>query len=317
MKVAQVTSWGTAPTCQTVPDLPPPSPTQMQLTVLTVGIPRVVQIRATGKHPSVFDSPLPFDPSIDGVGRDDTTGDVYFIHPLAAPLLAERANVERHHLVKLAPGADPVSVAALANPMSSSWMALRRRAIGGCTGRTVLILGATSASGRTAALVARSLGAARIVGLSRREETLETVDGLDERVILREPFVLPPSAGPIHIILDYVGGSAAAGILQNAEVEPGENLQYIQVGGLASEDTHMLQVLPPYLINTKPICIMGSGLGSVRLQDLKDEMPDMVRAMMQMPSPFELETVSLSNIQSVWDSANASKRLVVIPTAKD
>ncbi|KAI9037498.1 NAD(P)-binding protein [Aspergillus affinis] len=317
MKAAQVTSWGTAPQCRTVSDLLPPSPTQVQLSVLAVGVPRVVQIRATGKHPSVFDSPLPFDPSIDGVGRDDETGDLYFIHPLAAPLLAERANVERHNLVKLAPNADPVGVAALANPMSSSWIALRRRAIGGCLGRTVLILGATSASGRAAALVARFLGAARIIGLSRREDTLATVEGLDERVVLRESFVLPSRVGPVHIILDYIGGSAAANVLQSAEVVPGENLQYIQVGGLASDDTHMLQLVPPYLINVKPICIMGSGLGSVRLQDLKDEMPDMVGAMMQMQPPFEVETASLSRLQSVWGSANASKRLVVVPTARE
>lgn len=317
MKVVQVTSWGSAPQCRTIPDLPPPSPTQVQLSVLAVGVPRVVQLRATGKHPSVFDSPLPFDPSIDGVGRDDATGDVYFIHPLAAPLLAERANIERHHLVKLAPDADPVSVAALANPMSSSWLALRRRAFGGCEGRTVLIIGATSASGRTAALVARFLGAARIVGLSRREETLEAVEGLDERVILSEPFVLPPTVGPVDIVLDYVGGSAAAAVLQSAEVAPGGNLQYIQVGGLASEETHLLRLLPPYLINIKPICIMGSGFGSVRLQDLKAEVPDMVRAMMQIKPPFLLQTAPLSSVQSVWDSANVSKRLVVVPTARD
>jgi NADPH:quinone reductase-like Zn-dependent oxidoreductase len=315
MKVAQVTSWGSPPEYMSGPDLPPPSSTQLQLKVVAVGVPRVVQIRAACKHPSAFDAALPFDPSIDGVGLDEATGDLYFINPLAAPLFAERANVDSSQLMKLEPGADPVTVAALANPVSSSWMALRCRAVGGCQGRTVVIVGATSASGRAAAIVARSLGAARVVGLSRSEDTLAAVEGLDDRVLLRDPFVLPQSVGPVHIVLDYVGGPAAVGLLQTAEAEPGENLQYIQVGGLAGQETHMLQLLPPHLINLKPICIMGSGMGSFSKQDLKKEMPGLVSTITKMKRPFEIFTAPLTDVQSVWESENAAKkRLVLVPS---
>lgn len=104
-------------------------------------------------------------------------------------------------------------------------MTLRCRVIGGCQGRTVLIIGATTASGRCAAIVACSLGATRIIGMSRNEETLAAVEGLDDRVVLQGPFALPPSVGPVHIILDYIGsGPAASGILQTAQSAYGENL---------------------------------------------------------------------------------------------
>jgi hypothetical protein len=120
MKGAHVTTWGNAPKYIDVPDLPPPSSTQLRLKVLAAGVPRAVQGRAARLHHSAFDQPLPFDPSIDGVGRDEETGDLYFIDSLAAPIFSEYANVERIQLFPLNRTADPVAVAALANNTQSS-----------------------------------------------------------------------------------------------------------------------------------------------------------------------------------------------------
>ncbi|PGH18129.1 hypothetical protein AJ79_00757 [Helicocarpus griseus UAMH5409] len=316
MKAARVSSWGSPPEYMSVPDLPPPSPTELQLKVLAVGVPRVVQARAAQKHSSASNAQLPFDPSIDGVGLDEASGELYFINPLAAPLFAERANVDRSQLMKLEPGTDPITVAALANPVSSSWMALRCRALGGCKGRTVLIVGATSVSGRAAAIVARMLGAKRVIGVSRNENTLAAVEGLDDRVLLQDGPTLSKSVGPVHILLDYVGGAAAVDLLRTAEVQPGENLQYISVGSLSGQKNSMLRLLPEGLIDMRPICIMGSGMGSFSKQDLLREMPELVRAIMKMKSPFDIRTASLAEVRSVWDSDEVkSKRLVVVPNS--
>jgi NADPH:quinone reductase-like Zn-dependent oxidoreductase len=314
MNAVRVTSWTAPPEHISVPSPPAPSPSQLQLKVLSVGIPPVVRLRARGLHPTVRNAVLPFDPSIDGVGQDGATGDLYYITPLAAPLLAERANVERCQVVKLEDGVDPATVAGLMNPVSSSWMALRCRVNGGCQGRTVVIVGATSASGRAAAIVARYLGARRIIGISRNQETLAGVEGLDDRVLLSTPFVLPPDIGPLHIILDYVGGTIAAKVLETAEVEPGIELQYIQVGGLAAEETPMLKLLPPHLISSKPICIRGSGMGSFTKQDLKNEMDGLIGLITKMERPFEILGIPLSDVQSAWKSEEVKpKRLVVLP----
>ncbi|KAH8686293.1 hypothetical protein BGZ61DRAFT_495019 [Ilyonectria robusta] len=311
MKAARVTSWGSPPEYVTVPDLPAPSANELQLKVLAVGIPRVVRGRAAGKHPSAFKASLPYDPSIDGVGLDEATNERYFITVSPAPLLAERVNINRSQLVKLDAAADAVTVAALANPAASSWLALRCRAVGGCVDRTVAIIGATSASGRIAVSVARSLGAARVVGLARNEEALAAVEGLDERVVLTSPLVLPQSVGPVDIVIDYVGGPTAVELLQAAEIKRGENLQYIQVGGLAGCENH---VLPARLINLKPIRIMGSGLGSVNREEIERETPELLALISKMKPPFEIISAPLADVGSIWESEDAKeKRLVLVP----
>ncbi|KAJ3544528.1 hypothetical protein NM208_g2989 [Fusarium decemcellulare] len=311
MKAARVTSWGSAPEYMDVPELPAPAANELQLKVLAAGVPRVVQARAAGKHPTAFNSSLPYDPSIDGVGLDEATGDKYFINSLGAPLFCERANIDKAQLIKLNADADPVSIAALANPTMSSWLALQCRAIGGCKDRTVAIIGATSASGRAAALVARALGAARVVGISRNEETLAAVDGLDDCVELKSPLVLPPSVGPVHIVLDYVGGKAGVELMRAAEIEPGENLQYIQVGGLSGEEN---MVIPARLLNIKPIRVMASGIGSVSKQELNREMPGLVNVIANMKRPFEVHAFSMADVEAVWESKETrDKRLVLVP----
>ncbi|KAK4041316.1 hypothetical protein C8A01DRAFT_14889 [Parachaetomium inaequale] len=312
MKVARVTAWGSAPEYSDAPDLPAPSPSQVQVKVVAVGAPPVVRGRALGKHSSAGGAALPFDPSMDGVVQDEATGDLYYATPMAAPLFAERANVDRHTLVKLAPGADPITVAALVNPVASSWMALRCRAIpGSYEGATVLVLGATSTSGRAAIAVARSLGAGRIIGMSRTEATLAAVPDLDERVVLQDPFTLPASLGPVHIVLDFVGGRAAAGVLQAAQIEPGKDLQYIHVGDLARDENFEVS---GRLLNSKPVRITGSGMGAWGKMEIKKEIGGLLGAVVKMPRPEGLVTAKLADIQTVWDSEEAKgKRLVLTP----
>lgn len=324
MRCARVTSWGSPPEYVKVPALPPPLPTQLQLKVVAVGVPNAVRARAARKHSSSMGAGLPFDPSIDGVGLHEATGDLYYVayRPTgsspsagAGVLLAERANVDRSQLVRLDGGADPAAVAALVNPVASSWLALRCRAAWGCEGRTVLIVGATSCSGRAAVAVARELGAARVVGMSRSWETLDMVPGLDDRVVLREDpdrgVVMPERVGPVHVVLDYVGGRVSAGVMQAVEAPPGEDVQYIIVGGLSGEAD---VVLPPSLLNSKPVRVMGSGMGAWTKQELQRETPWFVKATARMKRPGNVVTRPLSDVKSAWDSKEVKgKRLVLVP----
>ncbi|KAF7183619.1 hypothetical protein CNMCM7691_003898 [Aspergillus felis] len=320
MKAALVTAWGSPPSCINTSDLPPPLPSQLQLKVLAAAIPRVVQLRASRKHSSASTAVLPFDPSIDGVGIDEATGQKYFIPTLAAPVFAERANVDRSQLIQLPAEADAVTIAALANPVTSSWMALRCRTVdGSCLHRTVLILGATSASGRAAAFVARLLGASRVVGVSRCRQTLDCVEGLDERVVLppgEGPWAMPDSVGPVQVVLDYVGGPAAIRVMQAVKIGK-EDLQYIIIGGLAGQEN---LDLPMRMVNTRPIRIMGSGIGSLRREEISHEMEGLVGAIVEVAAkmeelPFEVLPVPLAEIHAVWgkEAIMNKKRVVLVP----
>ncbi|KAJ2895486.1 hypothetical protein MKZ38_006423 [Zalerion maritima] len=314
MPAAHVASWGSAPSYTTSgPDLPPPSPSQLQLKVLAIGVTHLVRGRAARLHPSAKDATLPFDPSVDGVAMDEETGDMYYVVPMAgARLLADKVNVERAHLLKLEEGTDPVAVAALVNPVSSSWMALRRRVIGGCQGATVLVLGATSTSGRAAVSVARSLGAARLVGMSRSEEKLATVEELDARIVLgADPAPLPQEVGPVDIVLDFVGGRAAVGLLASATVGPGKELQYIHIGDLAGEPEISI---PARLLNSKAIRITGSGMGAWSKMDMKKEIGGLLAAVSKMQRPLDAVTAPLAEVAEVWEDQEVkTKRLVLVP----
>ncbi|KAL1843552.1 hypothetical protein VTJ49DRAFT_1145 [Mycothermus thermophilus] len=312
MKAAKVTAWGSAPVYGDYPDLPDPSPSQVRVKVVAVAVPPVVRGRALGVHSTARGAPLPYDPTVDGVVQDEATGDLYYVSPMSSQLFAEYANVERHTLVRLAPGADPVAVATLVNPVGSSWMALRARALpGSVEGATVLVVGATSTSGRAAIAVARTLGAARIIGMSRNPETLEAVEGLDERVPLQEPFTLPESVGPVDIILDFVGGKTAVGVLCAAQPNPGKNLQYIHVGDLAGEET---LPIPARLLNARPVLITGSGMGAWGKNEIKREIGGLLAAVSKMDRPEGVITAALSEIESVWDTEEAKKqRFVLLP----
>lgn len=180
MHAAVVTEFGQPPRYTVTPDLPPPSPEQLRLRVL------VARMIAAGKH--FITASLPYKPGIDGVGVDESANppQKYYSYTLPANTgsLSEYVNVDRSSAVPLPDGGDDMPVAALVNPAQSSCMALRDRTSGLPAGWSVAILGATSASGRIAAGIAKALGAGRIIGIARGEKALAEVDGLHERIVL-------------------------------------------------------------------------------------------------------------------------------------
>ena len=311
MRVARITSWGSPPECFSTPEPSEPNAGEIPLRIVAVGLHRLVRGRGGGTHPSARGASLPFDPSVDGVGLQESSGELFYINAMVAQLFAERAHVDPRHLVRLGyeGEVDPVAIAALVNPVSSSWMALRHRVDGSITGLTILILGVTSASGRAAAQVARSFGAARIVGASR---SLADVDGVDESVLIPadRPLDLSTGVGQVHVLLDYVGGRVAADALNTVITPVGRDLQYIHVGDLSGEDYLPVSACA---LNTKAIRIMGSGMGSWGRQDLHDEISELVQFTAKMKPSSKIVTCSLSEIGRAWEDGNSDTRIVITP----
>jgi NADPH:quinone reductase-like Zn-dependent oxidoreductase len=245
---------------------------------------------------------------VDGVGLTPDGEEVYF-STLDENMgsYAEVVNVLKRNTFPLPRGVDGLQVAALVNPVMSSWMALRKRAVTLPDQFSVLILGATSLSGTLAISVARALGAGKVIGVARNQNKLDNLP-LDQTICLQDPATETDfsSLGHVDIILDYVYGSPAAHLLTS--LEPSSRLvQYFQIGDLASP--HIL--LPSKAIRSTRLLMCGSGIGSWSFDELRDELPEMVRAVAALPHQ-NLNVVPLRQIETAWKQVSLD-RTVFIP----
>jgi len=309
MHIAQVTAWGQPPVYTTAPDPPEAGPGQIRLKILASAVHRLVHARAAKLHFSA--TTLPLDPSSDGVGVDEATGKLYYIGTFAVGTFADYVVVDRARVVEVPEGADPVAVAALSNPVMSSWMALATRTANRPEGFSVLILGVTGTSGRAAVAVARIFGAGRIIGVARNEAALRSIEGLDGYVVQRDPPETSNfgSIGHVDVVLDYVYGKAAAAVL--AALKPERETQYVNIGTVGAEETI---ALPAQLLRAKMLKLTGSAPGSWTLAELGREMPSIVKAAAGMQLPADVFTKPLSEVEALWGSEEAKKkRMVLVP----
>ncbi|KUI69131.1 Quinidine resistance protein 1 [Cytospora mali] len=313
MRAAVVTTFGQPPQYTSVSDPPSPSPGHLRLRVLAVGVPNVARAIAAGKH--FLTASLPYIPGIDGVGVDDSASPprkYYFSTlPPSPGSLSEHVNMDQKALVPLPDDVDEKSVAALANPAQSSWMAIRHRTSDLPEGWSVAVLGATSASGRVAVRIARALGAGRIIGIARGERALAEVEGLDERIVLdgEDPARTDFSAlgGQVDVVLDYVYGPAVVALLSS--LRPTREVQYVQIGTLGGGDV----ALPGALLRSKMIVLRGSGPGSWTMTQLAGETTAILKAVVDLKAD-SLHVARLKDVESFWNSPDVKgKRLVFIP----
>lgn len=318
MHFAQVQTFGQPPQYLEGPDLQPPGENQTRIKVLASAVHRLVQMRAAGKHFTAHTAPL--DPSSDGVGLDESTGKLYYISTFAAPVFAEYANVDNNRLVELDNKTDPITVAALANPVSSSWMALQYRVTDLPPNFTVLVIGITGTSGRAAVPVARHFGAGKVIGAARNEKALQALvaDGsIGKYVVLgsdTEKLAADVAAlGHVDVILDYVYGAAAATVLNaiaTKDSDPGET-QYVNIGTMSQDETLALNA---QTLRAKRLRLTGSAPGSYSLASMGKEIGGIVKLAGSLPQPADVVPYSLDKITEVWDTDEArKKRLVLLP----
>ncbi len=317
MHYAQVQAFGQPPQYLEGADLPAPGSGQLRLKVLATAVHRLVQMRAAGKH---FSAPhAPVDPSSDAVALDEATGTLYYVASFAAPLFAEYANVDRARLAPLPAGADPITVAALTNPVTSSWMALSARVRDLPANFSVLVLGATGTSGRAALPVARRFGASRVVGVARNEKALQALKasgGLDEYVVLGDGLAAGVAAlGPVDVILDYVYGAATATVLQALVTDPTRETQYVNIGTIAQDEGMTLNA---QTLRAKSLSMTGAAPGSYSLPALYAQVPAIVAMAASLPKPADVVPYPLKDVAAVWDTDEArKKRLVLLPWGEE
>lgn len=303
MHQAQVQEWGQAPQYTEVAEPPAPSADEIQVRILGTGLHRVVRSRAAGKHYS--SGSLPHVPGVDGVG-ETKDGQKYYFFSFGVGAMADIVNVPKRNAMLLPEGVDPRQAAGMVNPAMSSWLALKKRTTNLPKEFTVLIVGATSASGRVAIPLARSLGAKRVIGAARNKAALETL-GLDESVVISDKSEETDFTNltDVDVILDYIYGPMAEHLLKSIEVT--KPLQYVHIGALSSP----VMNVPAEVLRSKDLTIRGSGPGAWSNQDVAAIMPDLLNALKGVPEQ-PIKVVELADVEKQW-SEEGKERVVFVP----
>jgi NADPH:quinone reductase-like Zn-dependent oxidoreductase len=264
------------------------------------------KVRAAGKHHSCFRVEPPFVVGIDGVGTIDGRR-VYFMFP-RAPFggMAEATVVRSSQCIAVPDDVDDVTLAALADPGMSAWVALESRAKL-ARGETVLVNGATGTAGGIAVQLAKQLGARRVIATGRNRRVLDSldVDGVialpDDAGALRAQF-----ARGVDIVLDYLWGPSAEAILAAAAAATSKApIRFVQIGTASATDI----TLSGMLLRATTVELLGSGIASVGF----DEIVAIINRLMQSAARFSIaaEAVPLARIADVW-STETSKRIVFV-----
>ncbi|MGS0891063.1 quinone oxidoreductase family protein [Burkholderia stagnalis] len=314
MKAAVVTGAGERPV-QMEFEPPHAMPGHRLIDVTASALSRLAQGRAAGTHYSSGGS-YPFVAGVDGVGRLDDGQRVYFFGP-PAPFgaMAERTIAPDAQCVPLPDALDDVTAAAIAIPGMSSWAALTERARL-AAGETVLVNGATGASGRLAVRIAKQLGAAKVIATGRNAAALDALlsAGADAVVSLQQDDAdlarafEPHFRAGVDVVLDYLwGASARALLISAAKATPdGRRLRFVQIGSIGGADL----LLPGAVLRATAIELMGSGLGSVSLPGLLAAVRGVFDAAGWARLTLDTRAVPLSAVGECWGDANSLVRTV-------
>jgi NADPH2:quinone reductase len=196
----------------------------------------------------------------------------------------------------------------------SSWAALTERARFKA-GQTVLVNGATGASGKLAVQIARHMGARRVIAAGRNKTALEALKrlGADTTVELQpdeanliSAFV-PIFDEGVDVVLDYLWGSSARALLIAAAKATAERpVRFVQIGSISGQEI----ALPGAVLRAAPITLLGSGIGSVSLARLCQAAQKVFEA--AVPAKLEIATkaVPLSTLGEHWADTRSDVRTV-------
>ncbi|WP_255556027.1 quinone oxidoreductase family protein [Tessaracoccus palaemonis] len=313
MKAVVISSPQAGPVCGDFSE-PVPGQGEQVFELVGAGLHQIVRSIASGSHYGSGDV-YPFVPGVDAVARGVDGGLVYtgFItEPWGT--MAERMSARVG--IRVPDGADPLAVAAGMNPGMSSWLPLTARADRGPLG-TVLIFGATGASGRIAVQSALSLGADRVVAVGRNAAVLEELAGPsvvtvrlgEEDTATRLAAALDPAPS---LVLDYLWGPVAelafGALARRGLDEDSADITYTQIGGLAGPTA----AVPASLLRSRRIRIVGSGAGSASTADLLKQLPGLLARIADGRIQVAYKSFSLADAAAAW-AHRGPERAVLVP----
>jgi NADPH:quinone reductase-like Zn-dependent oxidoreductase len=296
---------------------PVPQSGENRITVTAAAISQVVKSRASGTHYSAS-SRFPFVVGIDGVGRLENGGRVYFVLPREPyGSMAEQTVVPTGQCLPLPDGLDDVAAAAIAIPGMSSWAAYKERAKLKA-GETVLVNGASGTAGRLAVQIAKHLGAKKVIATGRNAEVLRSLAALgadvtiplvDSEATLEDSFKEQFAAG-VDVVVDYLWGKTAERLLiaaakAGAEAVP---IRFVQIGAVSGSNI----TLPSAILRSSAIELMGSGINSIPRERFVNAIGEVLQA--TAPGGFQIaaKPVPLSEVEQAWPKDDGTRRTVFI-----
>jgi NADPH:quinone reductase-like Zn-dependent oxidoreductase len=320
MKAAVLHEFGKPPRYEEFPD-PVPAEGEVLVQMKAAALSRINKSRASGSH---YDShrELPVVVGIDGVGllADGTRVYCAASRPPYGTM-AERTVVPRAWCAPLPDSLDDFTAAALPNAALSSWLPLVYKAQLQ-RGETVLIMGATGASGKVAIQVAKQLGASRVVAAGRNERVLETLPdlGADATISLNLPdqeiaraFEKEAAGHPFNVILDYVWGHPVevlvSALTRHDLMAEGTRIRLISIGSLAG----LTASIPSAALRSSGLEIYGSGGGSASRQAIAETFPKFLAVAAEGKIKMEVEPVPLADVEQAWTRPETKGRIVLVP----
>ena len=296
---------------------PARAPGRSLIRVAAASISHVTRSRASGAHYS-SEGALPFVPGIDGAGIGEDGRRVYFVLPEAPyGAMAESALVDDRRLLAIPDGLSDVAAAALAIPGMSSWAALVERAHRRA-GETVLVNGATGASGRLAIQIARHLGAHKVIATGRRVESFDdlrrlgadvTIPLLPDRDALEQSLQREFQRG-VDVVLDYLWGASAEALLIAAAKagREGVPIRYLQIGSMGGTSIE----LPSAVLRSSALQLMGSGIGSIPFPSLLKAIRGVLESAPSAGFEIATKTLPLADVTKAW-ALDTDSRIVLVP----
>jgi NADPH:quinone reductase-like Zn-dependent oxidoreductase len=316
MRAAVVRNFDLAPRYEEL-DVPPPAgKNDVWVQVLAAGLHPRVRAGASGAH-YADERVLPMIPGIDAVGRLGDGTLVYgVVHDTPFGTMAERVVVDRRRCAPLPEGVDEAALAAAMNPAMSSWLALRLRARLQ-PGQSVLVLGATGSAGQMAIQVAKLLGAGRVVGAGREVSRLGSSSADDVISLVGDPASvgarLAEAASEVDVVLDYLWGEPAARAmtaLLTKRRDRAKPLDWVQIGSVAGPTMS----LPSAALRSTNLRVMGSGQGSIAVEQIVAELPRIADAVATGKLTVNVLRVPLSDVERAWTApVPAGRRIVFVP----
>ncbi len=230
---------------------------------------------------------------------------------------ASRALIADDDLLPVPEGLDPVLAACVGNSGTAAFMPLVEQA-GLAHGETVLVLGATGAVGQLATQVAHLSGAARVIGVARDRETLQSLLrlGADSVVELRadestEELAtrLLAAAGPVHVVFDGLYGAPLEAALRVCA----QRARVVNVGNPAGATAQV----PAGLLRGKQLTLSGFAGLHTPLRDKRAALAWLWSAVGRGELQIELRTFPLEEVAEAWRAQSFSPhaKCVILPNS--